>query len=201
MHTTLVRMHIMHSTSSCMPDQIKMSWCSLKWRLFTSCIASTAPFPPLTNIFATSPDSLHRRTRLVLLDSTGITHCSKLSLALQEYSRLTLRRRPAVSAFLKRDSDMSALKTAADVAHKATTTGLVGFFGYMTYNLTGMMLEGKTDGKVGAHPQAGFIGTIRAKAKEEYEKYYDVGHREWYDKDDDSYLKKLPRPGRDYKDS
>lgn len=38
---------------------------------------------------------------------------------------------------------------------------------------------------------------LRDKYAEEYEKYWDTGHRDWYDKEDDSYLKKLPRP-QDY---
>ena len=45
---------------------------------------------------------------------------------------------------------------------------------------------------------APFIATIRKKAQDEYEKYYDIGHREWYDKDDESWKKDLPRPGKDY---
>jgi hypothetical protein len=38
---------------------------------------------------------------------------------------------------------------------------------------------------------------LRDKYAEEYAKYFDTGSRDWYDKDDDSYLKKLPRP-QDY---
>eukprot|EP00553_Chaetoceros_curvisetus_P007448 CAMPEP_0204624012 /NCGR_PEP_ID=MMETSP0717-20131115/9781_1 /ASSEMBLY_ACC=CAM_ASM_000666 /TAXON_ID=230516 /ORGANISM="Chaetoceros curvisetus" /LENGTH=73 /DNA_ID=CAMNT_0051639277 /DNA_START=111 /DNA_END=332 /DNA_ORIENTATION=+ len=44
------------------------------------------------------------------------------------------------------------------------------------------------------HPQAGFIDMLRNKASEEYKKYYKIDHREWYDKDDDSYLKQIPKP-------
>lgn len=100
-------------------------------------------------------------------------------------------------------ASQTIFQKAANFAHKATITALVGYSAYAAYNLTGQVLEGASDSskdEKAAHPQAGFIDTIREKAKEEYAKYYDIGHREWYDKEDDSYLKKLPRPGKDYQE-
>ena len=35
---------------------------------------------------------------------------------------------------------------------------------------------------------------LKDKAAEEYAKYYRTDHREWYDKDDNSYLKQIPKP-------
>jgi len=95
---------------------------------------------------------------------------------------------------------MSAfLRRAADIAHKTTVTGLFGLFGYGLYGLTNQVLEHQGFKSSQAHPQAGFIQMLRDKCAEEYAKYHDTGHRDWYDKDDDSYLKKLPRP-RDYQE-
>ena len=101
-------------------------------------------------------------------------------------------------------ASQSIFSKAANFAHKVTIGALVGYTGYAAYHLTGQVLEGTGVGPVGSkgggeeHPQAGFIATIRKKAQDEYEKYYDIGHREWYDKDDESWKKNLPRPGKDY---
>ena len=101
-------------------------------------------------------------------------------------------------------ASQSIFSKAANFAHKVTIGALVGYTGYAAYHLTGQVLEGAGVGPVGSkgggeeHPQAGFIATIRKKAQDEYEKYYDIGHREWYDKDDESWKKNLPRPGKDY---
>mmetsp|Transcript_8176 Transcript_8176/g.14989 ORF Transcript_8176/g.14989 Transcript_8176/m.14989 type:complete len:95 (+) Transcript_8176:135-419(+) len=93
---------------------------------------------------------------------------------------------------------MSFLQKAANVAHKTTVSGLFGLLCFGMYNLTGQVIEGASSNK-SSNSQAGFIKTLRDKAAEEYAKYYDISHREWYDKDDDSYLKKLPKP-KDYQD-
>jgi hypothetical protein len=99
-------------------------------------------------------------------------------------------------------ASQSIFSRAANFAHKATIGVLVAYTGYAACNLAGQVLEGtggsKEDGK--EHPQAGFIATIRERAQEEYKKYYDIGHREWYDKDDESWKKDLPRPGKDYRE-
>lgn len=92
---------------------------------------------------------------------------------------------------------MTVLKRIADVTHKTVVTGLFGTFCYTTYVVTGQLVQGYR-GSDGAreeeHPQAGFIQMLKDKAAEEYQKYYRTDHREWYDKDDDSYLKNLPKP-------
>mmetsp|Transcript_13567 Transcript_13567/g.13148 ORF Transcript_13567/g.13148 Transcript_13567/m.13148 type:complete len:95 (+) Transcript_13567:191-475(+) len=86
---------------------------------------------------------------------------------------------------------MSMLRKAADVAHKTTVTGLFGFFGYCLYNIGNQVIEGPN--RQSEHPQAGFLDTIRNKIDEEYKKYYEIDQREWYEKEDDSYLKQIPR--------
>ena len=98
-------------------------------------------------------------------------------------------------------ASQSIFSKAANFAHKATIGGLVAYTGYAAYNLTGQVMEGTGGSKASGeeHPQAGFIATIRERAQEEYKKYYDIGHREWYDKDDESWKKDLPRPGKDYR--
>ena len=92
---------------------------------------------------------------------------------------------------------MSFATKIADIAHKVTVTGAFGLFCYQAFHLGGMMLAGKDDGTKKEHPQAGFIQMLRDKYEEEYATYFDTGHRNWYDKEDNSYLKKMPRP-QDY---
>mmetsp|Transcript_22981 Transcript_22981/g.39351 ORF Transcript_22981/g.39351 Transcript_22981/m.39351 type:complete len:100 (-) Transcript_22981:244-543(-) len=92
---------------------------------------------------------------------------------------------------------MSSATKIADFAHKAVVTTAFSLFCYQGYQLGTMMLIGTDEAKKKEHPQAGFIQMLRDKYAEEKEKYFDTGHRDWYDKDDDSYLKKLPRP-QDY---
>jgi len=84
-----------------------------------------------------------------------------------------------------------SLRKAADIAHKTVVTGLFGLFGYGLVKIGSQLTESK---KGGEQPQAGFIEMLRNKADEEYKKRFDTGHREWYSKDDDSYLKQIPRP-------
>ena len=85
---------------------------------------------------------------------------------------------------------MSFARKAADVAHKATASTLFGLFGFGIYTITGQVMTGRSDGTE-EHPQAGFINMLRTKAEEEYKKFYDIDHRDWYDKDDNSYLKQM----------
>mmetsp|Transcript_12939 Transcript_12939/g.18471 ORF Transcript_12939/g.18471 Transcript_12939/m.18471 type:complete len:99 (+) Transcript_12939:38-334(+) len=87
-------------------------------------------------------------------------------------------------------------KKIADTVHKTTVTGLFGLFGLGLYNISRQVSEGKNGGNASSaeQTQAGFLSMIQKKAEEEYKKYYDIKHREWYDKDDSSYLKQIPRP-------
>jgi hypothetical protein len=92
---------------------------------------------------------------------------------------------------------MSFATKLADMAHKTVVTTCLGLFTFQAYQLITQLRIGTDEQKKKEHPQAGFIQMLRDKYAEEYEKYWDTGHRDWYDKEDDSYLKKLPRP-QDY---
>jgi hypothetical protein len=92
---------------------------------------------------------------------------------------------------------MSFATKLADMAHKAVVTTCLGLFTFQAYQLVTQLRIGTDEIKKKEHPQAGFIQMLRDKYAEEYEKYWDTGHRDWYDKGDDSYLKKVPRP-QDY---
>jgi len=88
---------------------------------------------------------------------------------------------------------MSFFQKAANLAHKTAVSGLVGSFVYGLYVVGGQVSEGRDVQTKENHPQAGYIQMLKDKAQEEYNKYYDIDHREWYDEDDDSYLKNLPK--------
>lgn len=85
------------------------------------------------------------------------------------------------------------LKKAADVAHKTVVCGLFTTFAWQSYQVTSNALN-HNNGVQEEHPQEGFIQMLKDKAAEEYAKYYRTDHREWYDKDDNSYLKQIPKP-------
>merc|ERR1711957_952117 len=92
---------------------------------------------------------------------------------------------------------MSLAQRTADVAQKTVSTGLFAFFSYGLYNISNQLVEGtntnKQVGVTSVEGQAGFFQMLKNKAKDGYNKYYDTNHREWYDKDDDSYLKQIPK--------
>ena len=94
---------------------------------------------------------------------------------------------------------MSFTSKIADVVHKSLVCTAVSLFLFQGYQLGTQMRIGTDEEKKKQyeHPQAGFINMLREKYDEEYEKYFDTGHRDWYDKDDDSWKKNLPRP-QDY---
>ncbi|KAL7430692.1 hypothetical protein ACHAXM_002314 [Skeletonema potamos] len=99
---------------------------------------------------------------------------------------------------------MSFTTKIADFLHKSVVTTFFGLFCYQGYQLGSKMIQGRTgDGpetnntQQQQHPQEGFIQMLRDKYQEEYTKYFDTGHRDWYDKDDNSFLDKVPKP-KDY---
>mmetsp|Transcript_33106 Transcript_33106/g.47003 ORF Transcript_33106/g.47003 Transcript_33106/m.47003 type:complete len:95 (+) Transcript_33106:79-363(+) len=85
------------------------------------------------------------------------------------------------------------IKTAVNVAHKTTVLGLFSLFGFQLYQVGKNAFIGIVQ-KEEEHPQAEYIQTLRDKADEDYKKHYKIDHRDWYDKDDNSYLKDAPRP-------
>lgn len=90
---------------------------------------------------------------------------------------------------------MSISTRIADIVHKTATTGLFATFCFGSYQISNQIMEGRKSNREPEElPQAGFFNMLKTKAEEEYKKYYKIDHREWYDKDDDSYLKQIPRP-------
>jgi hypothetical protein len=86
---------------------------------------------------------------------------------------------------------MSIFNRAADIAHKATVLGLVSLFGFQLYQIGRNISHGVDKGN--QHPQKEYIETLREKAEEDYKKHYKIDHRDWYSKDDDSYLQNAPK--------
>lgn len=86
---------------------------------------------------------------------------------------------------------MTFVNTAINVAHKTTVVGLMSLFGFQLYQITTNAYVGIDHSK--PHPQKEYIETLRDKAEEDYKKHYKIDHRDWYDKEDDSYLKDAPR--------
>ena len=86
---------------------------------------------------------------------------------------------------------MSALTKVANVAQKTAVVGLLGMFGYHTYQISrnvaaGIMKHDTMDST--------YFEDVQKKVDEEYQtKYGRTDKRDWYDKDDQSYLKDVPR--------
>ena len=88
---------------------------------------------------------------------------------------------------------MSFAQQAANLVHRATVLGLVGLMGFQAYQIGKNVMIGMQDT---THPQEEYIQTLRDKVDEDYKKHYKIDHRDWYEKDDNSYLKDAPRPNR-----
>jgi hypothetical protein len=94
---------------------------------------------------------------------------------------------------------MGFAQKAADLAHKGVVFGLGSLFLFQVYQVGTNAYHG-VDGKK-EHPQESYLQTLKQKADEAYSTYYKVDHRDWYDKDDQSYLKDAPRANRPRKES
>lgn len=88
----------------------------------------------------------------------------------------------------------SILQKGADVAHKVVVTGLFSYAIYAGFQIGGQVRNHRSETKKEEHPQGEYIQTLRDKVAEDYKQHYKTDHRDWYDKDDDSYLKNAPRP-------
>lgn len=84
----------------------------------------------------------------------------------------------------------SVLSKAADLAHKGAVLGLFSFFGYQAYQIASKVGEGAVDSP---HMHSTYFDDVKEKVKEEYRKDNVVDHRDWYQKEDDSYLKNQVR--------
>ena len=85
---------------------------------------------------------------------------------------------------------MSALTKVANVAQKTAVVGLIGMFGYHTYQITRNMKHGIKHDTM----DSTYFEEVQKKVDEEYEtKYGKTDKRDWYDKEDQSFLEGVPR--------
>ena len=84
-----------------------------------------------------------------------------------------------------------AVAKVANVAQKAVVASCIGMFGYHTYQITSNMMAGRIKHDT---MESTYFEDVQKKVDEEYDtKYGKTDKRDWYDKDDQSYLKDLPR--------
>ncbi|CAB9522507.1 expressed unknown protein [Seminavis robusta] len=85
----------------------------------------------------------------------------------------------------------SALTKMANVAQKTAVVGLLGMFGYHTYQISRNVVAGLTKHDT---MDSTYFEDVQKKVDEEYQtKYGRTDKRDWYDKEDQSYLKDVPR--------
>jgi len=80
---------------------------------------------------------------------------------------------------------------AADLAHRGFILGLVSVFGYQCYQIGSKVYEGQIDSP---YMHSTYFKDVENKVKEEYRKDNVVDSRDWYQAEDDSYLKDQVRP-------
>jgi len=78
----------------------------------------------------------------------------------------------------------------ADVLHKGAVLGLFTVFGFQAYQIGKNLNQGMNYTN---HPQKEYIEKLRDKAEDDYKKYHRTDHRDWYDKDDNSFLDDAPK--------
>jgi len=69
--------------------------------------------------------------------------------------------------------------------------GLVSFFGYQVYQIGKNVLSGKVESP---YLHSTYFKDVEEKVKEEYRKDNLIDKRDWYQAEDDSYLKNEVRP-------
>mmetsp|Transcript_32041 Transcript_32041/g.47660 ORF Transcript_32041/g.47660 Transcript_32041/m.47660 type:complete len:96 (-) Transcript_32041:1521-1808(-) len=79
----------------------------------------------------------------------------------------------------------------ADVAHRGVVLGLLSVTGFQAWQIYKNVRIGITADTM--ELQENFIKTVQEKADEEYKKKHKIDHRDWYEKEDNSYLKSAPR--------
>mmetsp|Transcript_3817 Transcript_3817/g.4405 ORF Transcript_3817/g.4405 Transcript_3817/m.4405 type:complete len:101 (+) Transcript_3817:195-497(+) len=78
-----------------------------------------------------------------------------------------------------------------DVLQKGAVLGLFSVFGFQVYQIGRNLYHGIDYDN---HPQKAYVEQLRDKAEEEYNNYHKIDQRDWYDKDDNSYLDNAPKP-------
>jgi hypothetical protein len=86
---------------------------------------------------------------------------------------------------------MSVFQKAADFAQRGVVLGLLSFFGFQAYQIAKFTIQGTIESP---YMQSTYFKDIDAKVKEEYRKDNIVDRRDWYEADDNSYLKDQVRP-------
>lgn len=89
---------------------------------------------------------------------------------------------------------MSFFTKAADFAQRGMVLGLLSFFGFQIYQIGSNTLQGVVDSP---YMHSTYFKDVEEKVKEEYKKDNVVDSsqkRDWYQADDDSYLKEQVRP-------
>jgi hypothetical protein len=93
-------------------------------------------------------------------------------------------------------STMATLFTrAANTVQKTAVVGLIGMFSYHTYQISKNLVASTTV----KHKtmESTYFEDVQNKVESEYqEKYGKTDKRDWYDKEDQSYLKDVPRGGK-----
>jgi len=91
---------------------------------------------------------------------------------------------------------MSATTAAklANLAQKGFVVGALGMFGYHTYQITTNVIQGRVQHNT---MESTYFEDVQKKVDEEYDtKYGKTDKRDWYDKEDQTYLKDLPRSNK-----
>lgn len=88
-------------------------------------------------------------------------------------------------------SKQAIFTKAADFVHKGFVLGLASVFCFQVYQITRNSVAGKVDSP---YMHSDYFEKVEKKVKEEYRKDNVVDSRDWYQAEDDSYLKDQVRP-------
>jgi len=83
-------------------------------------------------------------------------------------------------------SKPAMLSRAADLAHRGFVLGLVSWFGFQLYQVGSNALSGRVESP---YLESTYFDDVEKKVKEEYRKDNLVDRRDWYQAEDDTYLK------------
>lgn len=78
----------------------------------------------------------------------------------------------------------------ADTIQKGIVIGLVSFTGFQFYQIVKNASEGRVET---IYKKSTYFKDVEEKVKEEYQKDNLIDHRDWYQAEDDSYLKNQVR--------
>lgn len=93
---------------------------------------------------------------------------------------------------------MSFFARAADVAQRGVVLGLLSVFGFQLYQLGANVYSGRVDSP---YMHSTYFDDVKKKVEEEYTKDNLIDKRDWYQAEDDSYLKNQVRQKGSFADS